>query len=286
MHDLSHFRNHFDAIAAASGHARNPPNLDQFRELDRERRSAITQAEQLKAERNAESKEIARLKKEGADTSERQQQVRAIGDRIAALDEQVAKASTSASASCWTAFPTFRTNPCRWARMPTTTSKSAAWASRRSSISSPRRIGISAPNWASWISTAPPRSPARVSPSIGAWARSWSARSSTSCSTYTPASTATPRCCRPSWSIPASLFGTGQLPKFKEDLFKCEGTDFWLIPTAEVPVTNIYRDETLDADALPVSCAPTRRVSAARPALTAATCAASSASTSSRKWSW
>ena len=50
----------------------------------------------------------------------------------------------------------------------------------------------------------------------------------------------------------ASLFGTGQLPKFKEDLFKCEGADLWLIPTAEVPVTNIFRDETLEAGALPV----------------------------------
>jgi seryl-tRNA synthetase len=56
----------------------------------------------------------------------------------------------------------------------------------------------------------------------------------------------------------ASLFGTGQLPKFKEDLFKCEGHDLWLIPTAEVPVTNIYRDETLEADALPIKlCAYT-----------------------------
>ena len=49
-----------------------------------------------------------------------------------------------------------------------------------------------------------------------------------------------------------SLYGTGQLPKFKEDLFKCEGHDFWLIPTAEVPVTNIFRDETLDAADLPL----------------------------------
>jgi seryl-tRNA synthetase len=49
-----------------------------------------------------------------------------------------------------------------------------------------------------------------------------------------------------------SLYGTGQLPKFKDDLFKCEGQDLWLIPTAEVPVTNIFRGETLDADALPV----------------------------------
>jgi seryl-tRNA synthetase len=50
-----------------------------------------------------------------------------------------------------------------------------------------------------------------------------------------------------------SLYGTGQLPKFAEDLFHCEGTDFWLAPTAEVPVTNLFRDETLDADRLPVA---------------------------------
>jgi seryl-tRNA synthetase len=56
----------------------------------------------------------------------------------------------------------------------------------------------------------------------------------------------------------ASLYGTGQLPKFAEDLFKLEGTDYWLIPTAEVPVTNLYRDETLDGGKLPISlCAYT-----------------------------
>ena len=50
----------------------------------------------------------------------------------------------------------------------------------------------------------------------------------------------------------ASLYGTGQLPKFEADLFKLQGTDYYLIPTAEVPVTNLYRDETLDMDALPI----------------------------------
>jgi seryl-tRNA synthetase len=55
-----------------------------------------------------------------------------------------------------------------------------------------------------------------------------------------------------------SLYGTGQLPKFADDLFKIEKHDFWLIPTAEVPVTNIYRKEVLDADQLPVKlCAYT-----------------------------
>ena len=50
----------------------------------------------------------------------------------------------------------------------------------------------------------------------------------------------------------ASMTGTGQLPKFKEDLFKIEGWDFYLIPTAEVPVTNIHRNEVLTEEALPV----------------------------------
>ncbi|MCZ6555052.1 MAG: serine--tRNA ligase [Candidatus Dadabacteria bacterium] len=49
-----------------------------------------------------------------------------------------------------------------------------------------------------------------------------------------------------------SFIGTGNLPKFEEDLFKIEGTDFYLVPTAEVPVTNIHRDEILKEDELPI----------------------------------
>jgi len=52
-----------------------------------------------------------------------------------------------------------------------------------------------------------------------------------------------------------SMTGTGQLPKFKEDLFKIEGMEYYLIPTAEVPVTNIYRDEILEEDKLPICLA-------------------------------
>jgi seryl-tRNA synthetase len=50
----------------------------------------------------------------------------------------------------------------------------------------------------------------------------------------------------------ASMTGTGQLPKFKEDLFKIENWDFYLIPTAEVPVTNIHREEVISEDLLPI----------------------------------
>ena len=56
----------------------------------------------------------------------------------------------------------------------------------------------------------------------------------------------------------ASLYGTGQLPKFASDLFKIENHDLWLAPTAEVPVTNLFSNETLNADTLPLSlCAYT-----------------------------
>ena len=50
----------------------------------------------------------------------------------------------------------------------------------------------------------------------------------------------------------ASMIGTGQLPKMKDDMYHCEVDDFWLIPTAEVPVTNYYRDDVLEAAQLPV----------------------------------
>ncbi|MBO8414246.1 MAG: serine--tRNA ligase [Firmicutes bacterium] len=49
-----------------------------------------------------------------------------------------------------------------------------------------------------------------------------------------------------------SMYGTGQLPKFKDDAYKIEGQEMWLISTAEIPVTNYYRDEILDADQLPI----------------------------------
>jgi seryl-tRNA synthetase len=53
----------------------------------------------------------------------------------------------------------------------------------------------------------------------------------------------------------ASMIGTGQLPKFEEDMFKCQPGDFYMIPTAEVPVTNLHRDEILEPDSLPIKYA-------------------------------
>ena len=78
--------------------------------------------------------------------------------------------------------------------------------------------------------------------------------------------------------------GRGQFPKFAADMFQLEGTDFWLTPTAEVELTNLYRDETLDEDQLPIKDAPGRPVSVPKRALPARTREALCASINSKRW--
>lgn len=82
----------------------------------------------------------------------------------------------------------------------------------------------------------------------------------------------------------ASGYGTGQLPDKEGQMYFVNEDRLYLIPTAEVPVTNIYRDVILSADSLPRKTAPTRHASAVRPAAMAKTCADSTACTSSTRW--
>src|SRR5215471_14859703 len=88
MYDLSFFRNNLDAIARRLADRGFTLDVEAFRKLDAERRAAMTESERLKAQRNAESQEIGKLRRAGQDTSERQHMVRATDERIAALDGQ------------------------------------------------------------------------------------------------------------------------------------------------------------------------------------------------------
>src|SRR5260221_8668089 len=89
MHDLSHFRNNLDAIAERVATRGFQLDVTQFRELDSQRRAAVTESEQLKAQRNIDSAAIGKLRSQGVDTTELQQKSRSSGDRMAALDEKV-----------------------------------------------------------------------------------------------------------------------------------------------------------------------------------------------------
>src|ERR1700722_14631578 len=88
MHDLSFFRANLDSIAQRLATRGYQLEGDHFRALDADRRAALTDVEQLQAQRNTKSAEVAKLRKEGQDTSAIQQEVRLIGDRIVVLVEK------------------------------------------------------------------------------------------------------------------------------------------------------------------------------------------------------
>lgn len=257
MHDLNWFRNNLDAAAEQLSKRPFTVDKEQFRLLDIERRAAVTQVETLKAQRNSASTEIGKLKKEGQDTSAAQAKVREIGDQITKLDERV-KDLDEQFRAILTTIP----------NIPHETVPTGREAQDNVEIS---RFGVPpqfdfAPK-AHWdlgpelgildMERAAKITGARFAIYKGAGARLERALISFMLDTHTSQHGYT-EVLPPFVVNSASLFGTGQLPKFAEDLFKLEKTDYWLIPTAEVPVTNIFRDETLEADQLPVSyCAYT-----------------------------
>lgn len=251
MHDLSWFRANLDAVADRLSTRGLDFDREQFRELDRQRRAAVTESEQLKAQRNSESAEIAKLRRAGEDTTERQQKVREIGDRIASLEENVRQLDESFKGllagipnAPHESVPVGKSaddnvEVRRWGQVPSFDFEPKShWdlGTQLGILDFDRAAKITGARFALYWGLGAKLERALINFMLDVHTREHG---------YTEV-------LPPFMVNSASLYGTGNLPKFAEDLFKCEGTDFWLAPTAEVPVTNIYRDETLDGDALPI----------------------------------
>jgi len=251
MYDLAFFRANLEAIARRLADRGFHLDVEEFRSLDARRRAAVTEAEQLRARRNAQSQEIGRLKKAGQDTSALQAEVRALGDRIAELEEQ-AKALDEEFRAKLAAVPNVPHESVPAGASSDDNVEIKRWGSPREFPFEPKahwdlgpQLGILDFERAAKITGA------RFALYMGAGAKLERALINFMLDLHTREHGYT-EVLPPFLVNSASLFGTGQLPKFAADLFKCENFDFWLIPTAEVPVTNIYRDETLDGDALPI----------------------------------
>jgi seryl-tRNA synthetase len=257
MHDLQAFRANLDAIAGRLAARGFELDVAQFRELDTQRRAAVTEAEQLKAQRNSASQEIAKLRKAGADTSVEQQKVREIGDRITVLDENV-KALDEQFRTLLAGIPNTPHESVPVGRSADDNVEVKRWGTPREFDFEPKahwdlgpELGILDFDRAAKITGA------RFSVYVDLGAKLERALINFMLDTHTREHGYT-EVLPPFMVNSASLYGTGNLPKFAADLFKLEGHDFWLIPTAEVPVTNLYRDETLDSDRLPINlCAYT-----------------------------
>jgi seryl-tRNA synthetase len=257
MYDLAFFRNNLDAIAKRLADRGFTLDTEAFRKLDVERRAALSESESLKARRNAETQEIGKLKRAGQDTSERQQKIREMADRMAALDQKAEALDAE-----------FRQ---LLAGVPNTPHESVPTGRSSEDNVEVRRCGqppsFSFTPKAHWdlgpdlgildFDRAAKITGARFAVYWGLGARMERALISFMLDVHTQHHGYT-EVLPPFMVNSASMYGTGQLPKFAADLFKLENTDFWLIPTAEVPVTNLHRDETLDWDKLPLKyCAYT-----------------------------
>jgi len=257
MHDLGFFRSHLDEMRQRLATRNFTLDVDAFQDLDKRRRQCVTESEQLKAERNQATAEIGKLRKEGVDTAEKQQAVRAMAERMTDLDAQVAKLDEE-----------FRDV---LSRVPNLTQESVPVGKSEHDNVEVRKWGkpteFTFKPKAHWdlgpelgildMERAAKVTGARFAVYWGLGARLERALVSFMLDLHTKEH-GYKEVLPPFLINSASLFGTGQLPKFAEDLFKCENTDFWLAPTAEVPVTNLFREETLNADSLPISlCAYT-----------------------------
>ena len=257
MHDLSFFRSNLEQIRKRLATRGFTLDVAAFQDLDQRRRQCVTETEQLKAERNQATADIGKLRKQGEDTAERQQQMRAMGDKIAQLDEQVTQLDAE--------FRDFLAGVPNVPHASVPVGKSEhdnveikRWGTPKEFAFTPRahwdlgaELGILDLERAAKVTGA------RFAVYWGLGARLERALINFMLDVHTKEH-AYQEVLPPFMINSASLYGTGQLPKFSEDLFKCEGHDLWLAPTAEVPVTNLFRDETLNAESLPISlCAYT-----------------------------
>jgi len=257
MHDLQFFRSSFERVAERLS-ARGPvAGLEGFRELDQKRRASISRTEQLKATVNAQSAEIGKLRREGVDTTERQEQVRAMKEQLTALDAEV-KGFEEEFRQLLAGIPNIPHESVPPGRDETQNVEVRRRGEPRQFDFEPKAHWDLGPDLGILdFARAGKITGARFALYWGLGARLERALVNFFLDVHTRDHGYT-EVLPPFLVNSASLYGTGQLPKFAEDLFKCENTDFWLIPTAEVPVTNIYRDETLEAEQLPIKlCAYT-----------------------------
>lgn len=229
----------------------DPALVDAVLELDGQRRALVTEVDSLKAKRNEVSKSIGVRVKAGEDVTAIKDEMRALGDKIAAKDLEIR-----------TVDEAFRT---AMLRIPNVPNKDIATGPDSSHNRDVRHVGeerifdfepldhitlgeklgiFDFPRGVKLTGTGFPIL-------LGQGAKLQRALIQYMLDLHTQQQGYT-EMLPPFVVNTASMIGTGQLPKMQDDMYHCEVDDFWLIPTAEVPVTNYYRDDILDAAQLPV----------------------------------
>lgn len=251
MLDIKRIRQNPEALTEAMRKRRGKgADVSGLIELDAKRRELMQEAEQLKALRNEESAKVPAMKKAGQDTTELMAEMKKVGAQIKELDEKIAAMDEEMN-SMLLSIPNIphesvpegaddqdNVEMRRWGEVPAFDYEPKAhWDIGE---------GLNILDFA----TAGKITGARFTVYRGLGARLERAVISYFLDTHTE--NGYTEILPPYMVNRASMTGTGQLPKFEEDAFKVTNTDYFLIPTAEVPVTNMLRGDIVDGDMLPI----------------------------------
>ncbi len=252
MLDIRFIRENPDVVKAAmkSRNANMDAEIDKIIQLDRARRDLTAKVEAMKSEQNAVTKRIPEMKKNGEDTSKVMQEMKALSDEISSLDAELSNAEKS-----------LRDRLLAIPNIPNETVPAGVDDSDNVEVrrwGEPRDFGFSPK--AHWdlgrdLNILDPRRAAKVSGARFHFYRGLGARLERAIVNFfldTHTSRGYTEILPPDIVNRAAMTGTGQLPKFEEDAFKIANDDYFLISTAEIPLTNYHREEILDGAELPI----------------------------------
>ena len=251
MHDLNYFRDHLDLFADMAEKRGTVLDLDAFRALDKERRELITANEQRKAQRNKASDEIVRLKKEKQSADAILAEMKQVSERIKQSDERVAELDATQRDLLLT-IPNVPHSSVPVGHGAEDNVEVRRWGAPPKFNFTPK------PHWevgeAAGILDLPAAT--KITGARFAVYKSWGARLERALANFFldvhTREHGYTEILPPFLVNTASLLAAGQLPKFAAELFKIQDTDLWLTPTSEVELHNLYRDETIPEEKLPI----------------------------------
>ena len=251
MLDLGYLRKNFDDVQARLAARGDSDWLGGFRDIDARRRAAITEMEGLKAKRNTLSAEVAKAKKAGENADEAIRESREIGARVTEIEGNVEQLDESLQ-EVLSGVPNVPHESVPEGTSEADNAEVRRWGAPREFDFEPKAHWDLGPESGILdFERAAKITGARFAVYWNAGAKLERALLNFMLDVHTREHGYT-EVLPPFLVNSNSLFGTGQLPKFADDLFKLEDSDYWLIPTAEVPVTNLFAGETLEASQLPI----------------------------------
>jgi len=250
MQDIRALRENFEGVKSALAKRGKDFNLEKFHEMDKRRRELLQKTEDMKAKQNAASKQIPNLKKEGRDTAPIMAEMKELADAIKAATPELSAIEAELD-EFLLGIPNTPHHSVPEGSSDADNIEVLRWGEPTKFDFTPKphwdigeELGILDPSTATKIAGA------RFILFRGMGARLERALINFMLDRHTHHGYE--EILPPFIAHKRSLIGTGQLPKFEEDMFHLSDTDYYLISTAEVPITNVHREEILDSTSLPI----------------------------------